>query len=133
MRTSVPPTTSRPRSVRSKAVSEIAIEATLAPGKRNVVARRMVYVDEDTWVTATIDEYDGSGNLYKANTVYNLLRPDVPGLIHVFLNSVNNLQTDDYCTPAGFWNQQASPNLRWLASLPDAMFDPLAMAASSQY
>lgn len=109
------------------------LEATLASGERNVVARRRMYIDEDTWVIGTADEYDGNNNLYKVNTVYNLLRPDVPGLIHVFLNSVNNLQTDDYCTPIGFWNQRANPSLTFHDSLPDSVFDPLTMAASSQY
>jgi hypothetical protein len=108
------------------------VEATLHAGKRNVLARRRFYVDEDTWTIGVTDSWDANGNLYRTNHVFNLLRPDLPGL--VFGNNViYNLQTGDYALPNGPYNEKANPSFRFYDSWPDSTFDPQNMAASAQY
>jgi hypothetical protein len=110
------------------------VEATLHPGERNVLARRKYYVDEDTWIIAHCDAWDANGNLYHINTCYNLLRPDLPGLI-LANNAVTNLQTGDYATITGNWNEKVNPTLKFYDAIPQAnsVFDPESMAASAQY
>jgi Protein of unknown function (DUF1329) len=108
------------------------VEATLHPGQRNILARRRFYVDEDTWTIALVDAWDAAGNLYKVNTCYNFLRPDLPGLVFG-QNVVNNMQTDDYVSVGGPWNQRAQPTYNFYDSLPATEFDAEHMAAAAQY
>lgn len=42
------------------------IEATLKSGMSHVYAKRMVYLDEDSYLVALEDTYDGRGNLWRA-------------------------------------------------------------------
>jgi len=108
------------------------VEATLRPGKRNVLARRRFYVDEDSWVIGVTDAWDANDNLYKTNHVFNYLRPDMPGV--VFASNVSyNLQTGDYAAPFGLYNEKTNPTLRYYPAWPDSVFDPENMAASAQY
>ena len=46
------------------------VEATLKPGKRHIYAKRVFYVDEDSWVAVASDQYDARGSLYRAGFVY---------------------------------------------------------------
>jgi hypothetical protein len=41
------------------------VELSLLPGARNVDARRVEYVDEDSWCAVAADIYDGGGTYYK--------------------------------------------------------------------
>ena len=41
------------------------VTATLKPGARHIYAKRDFYFDEDTWLAATVDHYDGRGNLWR--------------------------------------------------------------------
>ena len=41
------------------------VEATLKPGKRHIYAKRVFYVDEDTWIIAASDQYDSRGQLFR--------------------------------------------------------------------
>lgn len=54
------------------------VEATLKPGKRHIYAKRVFYLDEDSWVALSSDQYDSRGQLYRAG--FNFLAPayDVP-------------------------------------------------------
>ncbi len=108
------------------------VEATLHAGKRNVLARRRFYVDEDTWVIGVTDAWDANGNLYKSNHVFNYLRPDMPGVVFAS-NVAYNLQTGDYAAPFGLYNEKARPTMKFASSWPDSVFDPQNMAASGQY
>lgn len=40
------------------------VEATLKPGERHTYARRVFYVDEDSWSIVMVDCYDGQGALF---------------------------------------------------------------------
>lgn len=109
------------------------VEATLHPGERNVLARRTIYLDEDTWFFSLSDAYDANNDLYKVGMMFNNCRPDLPGV--VFGNNVvYNLQTDDYATCTGPWDEvKNQTGLTFQTDFPDSLFDPSNMAASAQY
>jgi hypothetical protein len=108
------------------------VEATLAPGERNVLARRMLYVDEDTYTCAFVDAWDANDNLFHVNHVYQWVRPDAPGSMY-FNNAIFNLQTDDYAVASGPFNEQAHPSVYFDKHFPETDFNPEVMTANAQY
>jgi len=109
------------------------VEATLHPGERSVDARRKFYVDEDTWAVGLNDIWDANGNLVKTTIVYNNVRPELPGTIYGN-SAIHNLQTQDYVTVAGIWNQAAKPGgIIFFEDQNPSLTDPASMAASAQY
>lgn len=108
------------------------VEATLHQGERNVLPKRRFYIDEDTWMVGVNEAWDANGNLFKVGMNYNLVRPDLPGVINLN-TSVHNLQTGDFVTLGGIWNQQADPVLKFADSIPAEVFDSENLAAAAQY
>lgn len=50
------------------------VEATLKEGERHLYAKRRFYIDEDNWLIAATDAYDGRGDLWRVgiqNTIYD--------------------------------------------------------------
>lgn len=43
------------------------VTATLKDGERHIYAKRRFYVDEDSWNTALLDQYDGRGELWRVS------------------------------------------------------------------
>lgn len=56
------------------------VEGTLKPGQRHVYARRVFYVDEDSWQIAVADSYDREGRLIRVNEAHALNYYTVPVL-----------------------------------------------------
>ncbi len=54
------------------------VEARLRPGKRHVYARRVFYLDEDSWAALTSDQYDARGQLYRVGLAFMAPSYDVP-------------------------------------------------------
>src|SRR5207249_8647235 len=54
------------------------LEATLKPGMRHIYAKRVFYVDEDSWSVAHADQYDGRGELWRVRDVHLMPYYDVP-------------------------------------------------------
>ena len=54
------------------------VEGELAPGARDTVPRRTMYMDEDTWQIVVQDEYDANGKYFKfmLNTFFDM--PEYP-------------------------------------------------------
>ena len=80
------------------------VEATVKEGKRHVYAKRLFYIDEDSWVATMSDSYDGRGNLWRTNLAQMKNMTELPGIVqrvqvHFDLNkgqyAVNNCQTEE--------------------------------------
>jgi hypothetical protein len=54
------------------------VEATLKPGKRHVYAKRLFYLDEDSWQALASDQYDARGQLFRCGFNYLVQLYDVP-------------------------------------------------------
>ncbi len=54
------------------------VEATVRPDARHVYAKRVFYVDEDTWTILASDKYDGNGNLWRTALNFPVTAPEVP-------------------------------------------------------
>ena len=54
------------------------VEATVAEGKRHIYARRVFYIDEDTWNILVSDKYDNSSELWRVAFAYPVVAPEVP-------------------------------------------------------
>jgi hypothetical protein len=105
------------------------VEATLHPGARNVVARRRLYVDEDTWIIGIVDCYDASNAIYKMDQNFNAVFPNVPATM--IINTISyNLQTGDYTTLSGYWAETPPENF---VPAPAQDFNPQSMAANASY
>ncbi|MAS24875.1 MAG: outer membrane lipoprotein-sorting protein [Oceanospirillaceae bacterium] len=49
------------------------VTATLKEGKRHIYAKRVFYLDEDTWQASEIDHYDGRGELWRVAESHNVM------------------------------------------------------------
>jgi len=54
------------------------VEAKLRPGKRHVYARRVFYLDEDSWAALLSDQYDARGRLYRVGMAFMAPSYDLP-------------------------------------------------------
>lgn len=54
------------------------VEATLKPGKNHLYAKRVYFLDEDTWQIVHADAYDGRGDLWRVFEQYSMQYYDVP-------------------------------------------------------
>lgn len=57
------------------------IEARLAPGRRHAVARRLYYLDEDTWFALLYDGWDARGRLWHVGYTLPMLVPELPAVV----------------------------------------------------
>jgi hypothetical protein len=102
------------------------VEGTLAPGKRHVIPKRMMYLDEDCWQCLRTDEWDAQGALWKTICPITMNMPDFPtaGMI----GQINmDLQSGSYVVP-GFPNE-CRVQIKKIPQLPDSFFSPEQLAA----
>jgi hypothetical protein len=59
------------------------VEATVRPDKRHTIARRVFYLDEDSWLFVAADGYDTRGDLWRVSE-------HLPQLLYEFPSCVNN-------------------------------------------
>lgn len=57
------------------------VEATLAAGKRHVIPKRRMYLDEDTWQVLLYDGWDANGQLWRHAQAIPLLKFELPGVV----------------------------------------------------
>jgi hypothetical protein len=111
------------------------VDGTVAPGERNVIARRRLYIDEDNWVCVASDEYDANGDLWKTVFFLNIARPDCPGTVgYTYIDY--NFQADGYVVtnckdPSLPFSERGTDDFK---TPPDpSQFDPQNMAANASY
>lgn len=54
------------------------VEATLKEGVRHIYAKRVFYIDEDSWQIQVADMYDARGELYRVNIAHGVNYYEVP-------------------------------------------------------
>lgn len=54
------------------------VEATLKPGISHIYARRVFYIDEDSWGATVIDKYDARGELWRVAEAHSINLYDLP-------------------------------------------------------
>ena len=59
------------------------VEATVKPDKRHTIAKRVFYLDEDSWLFEVVDGYDTRGNLWRVSE-------HLPQLLYEAPSCVNN-------------------------------------------
>ncbi|GAA6167888.1 DUF1329 domain-containing protein [Sessilibacter corallicola] len=53
------------------------VEATLKEGERHIYAKRVFYIDEDSWQISVVDHYDGRGELWRVGEAHQFPYRDV--------------------------------------------------------
>jgi hypothetical protein len=108
------------------------VEAVLHPGERNVDARRVLYIDEDTHVVSLADNWDANNTLVRTAQNYVNVRPDIPATMNTG-GTVHNLQTGNYGSLVASWGPAVPKSYIFTTDVESAAFDPQALAANSQY
>lgn len=102
------------------------VEATLAPGKRHVVAKRKYYIDEDSWQIILSDGWDAQGQLWRTGYTLTLLAPDIPAVMGTVFWGVYNLLEGGYYLNAA--SNGAAYQARLQPSLKPSFFTPEELA-----
>ncbi|MDX1633811.1 MAG: DUF1329 domain-containing protein [Marinobacter sp.] len=56
------------------------VEANLKEGARHIYGKRVFYIDEDSWNTVLLDQYDGRGNLWRVSMAVLKNYYELPGV-----------------------------------------------------
>ena len=71
------------------------VEGKLKPGARHIYSRRTLYLDEDSWSAAVVDQYDSRGELWRVSMAYLSNLYDLPTTMSV-LDVNHDLQSRRY-------------------------------------
>jgi hypothetical protein len=99
------------------------VEANLRQGTRHNFARRVFYVDEDSWSIAAVDCYDGRGQLWKVQEAHLLTAPFIPTTTGI-PELIYDLQSNRYFATT-LSNEDAITDFE--ITFPDNYFDPASM------
>jgi hypothetical protein len=102
------------------------VEGTLKAGAHDVVSRRRLYLDEDTWLATYSDSWDDSGKLWKFGQSTMYLMPDVPAVI-IGSQFVYDLNLGGYVFGFAFNDQPDSYKVT--PPHPVSLFTPESLAA----
>jgi hypothetical protein len=85
------------------------IEANLKEGARHIYAKRVFFIDEDSWQIAVKDQYDGQGQLWRVGEAHEIqyYNMNIPWLN---CETVMDLNDGRYLT-LGLTNEEKSPNI----------------------
>ncbi|MBK5408884.1 DUF1329 domain-containing protein [Pseudomonas sp. TH34] len=102
------------------------VEATLKPGERHIYAKRVFYVDEDSWSILAADLYDGRGDLWRMQEAHTLQRYDVLSCLQMS-DVAYDLQARRYVV-YGLENEERSTQFGISSKIAD--FSPAALRRS---
>lgn len=71
------------------------VEGTLKPDKQHLYSRRVLYLDEDSWSAAVVDQYDSRGELWRVSMAYLVNYYDRP-TVWTGLDVYHDLQARRY-------------------------------------
>lgn len=95
------------------------VEAEVKPGTTHLYARRVFYVDEDSWQVHAVDIYDKRGSLWRIQDAHSLMAYDQPYMFQA-LEVIYDLQAGRYLVHA-MSNQEPE---RVAAEFDSGYFDP---------
>jgi hypothetical protein len=103
------------------------VEATLKQGKRHIVPKRRLYLDEDTWFALATDQYDAHGNFFKAGFIFFTQSYDatVPnGEFNIYYNFISGRYNTTY------WPGIKGGYYRYVKTRPLDFWTPGTLAAT---
>ena len=103
------------------------VDATLAPGQRDIVAHRRLYLDEDTWFAVYADAWDREGRLWKFSHGSMVSIKELPAVV-LGPQFVYDLQYGAYVLDFAF--NGAPDGYRVTQPHPPSTFTPEGLAAS---
>lgn len=123
----IKPSTINPDYVRYELHRVWVVEGNLKPGVRHIYSKRVLYLDEDTWATVWADNYDGRGQLWRANFVAFFYSQESKAY-HRGATLYHDLTSGAY--EAGYLVNERGPEGWWRINQPmtPAMFSPEAAA-----
>ena len=98
------------------------VEGSLKKGKRHIYSRRVLYLDEDSWGAAVVDQYDSRGELWRVSMAYLLNYYDLPS-IWTTLDVFHDLQSRRY-NVQGMANEESELLIYDRAIPPESYFNP---------
>jgi hypothetical protein len=105
------------------------LEGTLKPGFRHQYAKRVIYVEEDTWSGVMADEYDSRGQLWRVALTNWLYAYDIQGMYYG-IAAHHDLMSDAYLLDR-VTNERGAPVLNKGDMTPE-MFTPDAAARAGR-
>ncbi len=82
------------------------VEATLKPGKRHIYAKRVFYVNEDSWTVSASDQYDARGQLFRGGFTFQNPSYEIPApmaMAFVMYDLVANSYTLPITNVGKYW------------------------------
>jgi hypothetical protein len=104
------------------------VEGALAKGQHDIIARRRLYLDEDSWFALYSDAWDEEGKLWKFGQGTMYLMPEVPAII-LGSQFVYDLEVGGYVYGFAFNGQNSAYKVT--APHDPALFTPESLAARS--
>jgi hypothetical protein len=102
------------------------VEGALRPGAHDIVPRRRLYLDEDTWMAVYSDSWNDSGKLWKFGHATMYLMPDVPAVI-LGSQFIYDLDLGGYAYAFAFNDEPVQYKVTALHA--SALFTPESLAA----
>ncbi|MFI0545373.1 MAG: DUF1329 domain-containing protein [Brachymonas sp.] len=99
------------------------VEATLKPTYRHKYAKRIIFVDEDTWQPILEDNYDSRGQLWRVNQVHLKYIYGTEGF-QTRVTTYNDILRDAYVIDRMTNEAQQQPRYGKAAGLDASMFTP---------
>jgi uncharacterized protein DUF1329 len=104
------------------------VEGALRAGAHDIVPKRRLYLDEDTWMAVYSDSWNDDGKLWKFGQATMYLMPEIPAVI-LGSQFVYDLDLGGYAYAFAFNNQPSS--YRVTAPHSTSIFTPESLAAGA--
>ena len=124
----VKPNSLNPDYIRYETHRVWVIEGNLKSGVRHIYKKRVLYVDEDTWLTLAADNYDARGQLWRTTYITYHYSPEAQAW-HRGASVYHDLTADAY--EAGYLTNEEPGDKWWKmnrSSITPAQFTPEAAA-----
>jgi hypothetical protein len=121
------PRVANPNDLRYELHRVWVVDATLAPGKRDTVSHRILFLDEDTWFAVYADAWDRDGKLWKFSHASMVAIAELPAIV-LGPQFVYDLQYGAYVYDFAF--SGAPDGYRVTPRHPAGTFAPEGLAAS---